>query len=359
MPETATADPNAKGIDRALMSVAIVVVLGAIMSILDTTVVNVAISHLVDDVRHVARDDPVGRHRLHARARDGDPDHRAGPPTGSAPSGCTCCRSRCSSCGSILSGLAWSAGVADRLPRPAGPRRRHAHARRHDDPDPGRRPAARRARHEHHRRADAARPDRRPDPRRLARRRRLLALDLLHQHPDRDRRARSLVPARPPARPAQARAPASTRSASRCSPPASRCSSTAWRSRAGAAASARARSSCRCSSASCCSSRSSVHALRTTDPLIDLRLFQNRTFAAASATLVLFAIAVFGSFLLLPLYFQTVRGETAMQAGLLLAPQGFGAMLVMPIAGPAHRPHGRRAHRARRPDAHARRDARR
>jgi EmrB/QacA subfamily drug resistance transporter len=75
------------------------------------------------------------------------------------------------------------------------------------------------------------------------------------------------------------------------------------------------------------------HALRTNDPLIDLRLFTNRTFAAASATLVLFAIAVFGSFLLLPLYFQTVRGESALQAGLLLAPQGLGAMLVMPIAG--------------------------
>jgi EmrB/QacA subfamily drug resistance transporter len=75
------------------------------------------------------------------------------------------------------------------------------------------------------------------------------------------------------------------------------------------------------------------HGLRTSHPLIDLRLFTNRTFAAASATLILFAIAVFGSFLLLPLYFQTVRGESAMQAGLLLAPQGFGAMLVMPIAG--------------------------
>jgi predicted MFS family arabinose efflux permease len=76
-----------------------------------------------------------------------------------------------------------------------------------------------------------------------------------------------------------------------------------------------------------------AHALRTSDPLIDLRLFANRTFAAASATLVLFAIAVFGSFLLLPLYFQTVRGESALRAGLLLAPQGLGAMLVMPIAG--------------------------
>jgi EmrB/QacA subfamily drug resistance transporter len=75
------------------------------------------------------------------------------------------------------------------------------------------------------------------------------------------------------------------------------------------------------------------HALRAQDPLIDLRLFANRTFANSSTTLVLVAISVFGSFLLLPLYFQAVRGESALQAGLLLAPQGFGAMLAMPLAG--------------------------
>jgi EmrB/QacA subfamily drug resistance transporter len=76
-----------------------------------------------------------------------------------------------------------------------------------------------------------------------------------------------------------------------------------------------------------------VHALRAAEPLIDLRLFTDRTFAAASLMLVLFAIAVFGSMLLLPLYLQTVRGESAMDAGLLLAPQGIGAMITMPIAG--------------------------
>jgi len=42
---------------------------------------------------------------------------------------------------------------------------------------------------------------------------------------------------------------------------------------------------------------------------------------------------VFGGMLLLPLYLQAVRGESAMASGLLLAPQGFGAMLAMPIAG--------------------------
>ncbi|MBJ7332790.1 MAG: DHA2 family efflux MFS transporter permease subunit, partial [Solirubrobacteraceae bacterium] len=75
------------------------------------------------------------------------------------------------------------------------------------------------------------------------------------------------------------------------------------------------------------------HALRTDEPLVDMRLFTNRTFSAASGTLVLFAIAVFGAMLLLPLYLQTVRGESALTSGLLLAPQGIGALLTMPIAG--------------------------
>ena len=75
------------------------------------------------------------------------------------------------------------------------------------------------------------------------------------------------------------------------------------------------------------------HALRTPQPLIDLRLFANRTFAAASGTLILMIISVFGAMLLLPLYLQAVRGESAFDSGLLLAPQGIGAMLVMPIAG--------------------------
>ncbi|NLT06096.1 MAG: DHA2 family efflux MFS transporter permease subunit [Solirubrobacterales bacterium] len=75
------------------------------------------------------------------------------------------------------------------------------------------------------------------------------------------------------------------------------------------------------------------HALRFPEPLIDLRLFANRVFSASSLTLVLTVIAVFGGMLLLPLYLQAVRGESAMATGLLLAPQGLGAMLAMPLAG--------------------------
>ncbi|PXX58169.1 EmrB/QacA subfamily drug resistance transporter [Nocardia tenerifensis] len=75
------------------------------------------------------------------------------------------------------------------------------------------------------------------------------------------------------------------------------------------------------------------HALRTEHPLIDLRLFRNRVLTTAVLTMVLFAIAFFGGALLLPTYLQQVRGESALTAGLLLIPQGLGAMITMPIAG--------------------------
>jgi EmrB/QacA subfamily drug resistance transporter len=75
------------------------------------------------------------------------------------------------------------------------------------------------------------------------------------------------------------------------------------------------------------------HELWTTNALIDLRLYANRIFSVSSATLALVVISVFGGMLLLPLYLQVVRGESAMDTGLLLAPQGFGAMVAMPIAG--------------------------
>jgi EmrB/QacA subfamily drug resistance transporter len=68
-------------------------------------------------------------------------------------------------------------------------------------------------------------------------------------------------------------------------------------------------------------------------PLVELRLFRNRSLTVAVVAMMLFAIAFFGASLLFPLYFQQVRGEDALGAGLLLAPQGLGAMVTMPIAG--------------------------
>ena len=68
-------------------------------------------------------------------------------------------------------------------------------------------------------------------------------------------------------------------------------------------------------------------------PLVQLRLFSNRYMTVAVVTMTLFAMSFFGASLLFTLYFQQVRGESPLSSGWLVAPQGFGAMLTMPIAG--------------------------
>jgi len=68
------------------------------------------------------------------------------------------------------------------------------------------------------------------------------------------------------------------------------------------------------------------HALRVRDPLVDLRLFQDRAFALSSLLTFLNGLTLFGGMFLLPLYYQQVRGEGVIAAGLLLAPQGLGSL---------------------------------
>jgi EmrB/QacA subfamily drug resistance transporter len=74
------------------------------------------------------------------------------------------------------------------------------------------------------------------------------------------------------------------------------------------------------------------HAKRREGALIDVHLFTRRTVGSAALTMVMLGSVFFGTALLLPLYFQLVRGESAFQAGLLIAAQGVGAMISMPIA---------------------------
>jgi EmrB/QacA subfamily drug resistance transporter len=75
------------------------------------------------------------------------------------------------------------------------------------------------------------------------------------------------------------------------------------------------------------------HSFRPDHPLLDLRLFGNRNLAVSIATMFMFAAAFFGGLLLVPTYYQQIRGESTLHAGLLVAPQGLGAMITMPIAG--------------------------
>jgi EmrB/QacA subfamily drug resistance transporter len=75
------------------------------------------------------------------------------------------------------------------------------------------------------------------------------------------------------------------------------------------------------------------HALHFERPLLDMRLFRQPAFSSAAVTVFLLGGALFGAMIILPLYYQLSRGESALTAGLLMAPQGVGAALAMPIAG--------------------------
>jgi EmrB/QacA subfamily drug resistance transporter len=75
------------------------------------------------------------------------------------------------------------------------------------------------------------------------------------------------------------------------------------------------------------------HALRKRYPLLDVRLYRRRTFSSASGAMFFLAAATFGSMILFPLYLQQVRGESAFDTGLLMAPMGLGMIVVLPIVG--------------------------
>jgi EmrB/QacA subfamily drug resistance transporter len=75
------------------------------------------------------------------------------------------------------------------------------------------------------------------------------------------------------------------------------------------------------------------HALRVKFPLLDLRLYKRATFASASFAMFCLGAALFGSMILLPLYWQGIRHMSVVDTGLLTAPQGLGIALVMPLAG--------------------------
>jgi len=76
-----------------------------------------------------------------------------------------------------------------------------------------------------------------------------------------------------------------------------------------------------------------LHALHIKYPLLELHPFKNRNFAIANICIFVIGATLFGSMFLLPLYYQVARGQEAWVAGLLMAPQGIGAACIMRWAG--------------------------
>ena len=73
--------------------------------------------------------------------------------------------------------------------------------------------------------------------------------------------------------------------------------------------------------------------LRTLHPMLPLRLFRHRAFAAVNVTAMLFSFGMFGSIFFLSQFLQTVQGYTPLGAGLRILPWTGMIMVLAPIVG--------------------------
>ena len=75
------------------------------------------------------------------------------------------------------------------------------------------------------------------------------------------------------------------------------------------------------------------HELRAEHPVVDLRVFRNRTYAAGVVLITNVGFVLYGSMVLLPIFLQTLLGYPSLQAGIALAPRGVGSFFAMPVVG--------------------------
>lgn len=73
--------------------------------------------------------------------------------------------------------------------------------------------------------------------------------------------------------------------------------------------------------------------IRTNPPLLDLHLFGRSPYAAAQTTVLLTGASLFGGLIVLPLYYEVLRGESVITTGLLLLAYGGGAAAALRVGG--------------------------
>jgi DHA2 family multidrug resistance protein len=76
-----------------------------------------------------------------------------------------------------------------------------------------------------------------------------------------------------------------------------------------------------------------IHQLRVAHPIIDLRVFRNRSYATGVFLMTVLGFVLYGSLVLLPVMLQTLFGYSSLEAGKAMAPRGIGSLLMMPLVG--------------------------
>jgi DHA2 family multidrug resistance protein len=73
--------------------------------------------------------------------------------------------------------------------------------------------------------------------------------------------------------------------------------------------------------------------LMTKDPIVNLRVFRDRNFAAGTLLITMVGVVLYSAITLIPLFLQTLMGYTALQSGIAVATRGLGALMTMPVVG--------------------------
>jgi len=76
-----------------------------------------------------------------------------------------------------------------------------------------------------------------------------------------------------------------------------------------------------------------VRELTIPAPVVNLRILKQRTYSAGVILMTMVGFVLYGSMVLLPIWFQTLLGYPAVQAGMALSPRGIGSFIAMPLVG--------------------------
>ncbi len=69
------------------------------------------------------------------------------------------------------------------------------------------------------------------------------------------------------------------------------------------------------------------------EPVVDLRIFKERTYATGVFLMTTLGFVLYGSLVLLPIMLQTLLGYPSLAAGIAMAPRGMGSLIGMPLVG--------------------------
>src|SRR5947209_441504 len=76
-----------------------------------------------------------------------------------------------------------------------------------------------------------------------------------------------------------------------------------------------------------------IRELQAEHPVVHLNVFKIRTYSTGVFLMTVLGFVLYGSTVLLPLWLQTLMGYSALQAGMAMLPRGLGSFLFMPVVG--------------------------